>query len=86
MKLLICLLLMALQIEVIMKCKIGFISGNGENPLKNVVYLIKINNPRIKYKTIQVLWLQKIVKNIFIEFILIMKMIWIKAKKNYGII
>ena len=25
----------------IMKCKIGFISGNGENPLKNVVYFNK---------------------------------------------
>uniref|UniRef100_A0A6C0JC54 HD domain-containing protein n=1 Tax=viral metagenome TaxID=1070528 RepID=A0A6C0JC54_9ZZZZ len=33
----------------IMKCKIGFISGNGENPLKNVVYFNK--NKQNAYKT-----------------------------------
>ena len=32
----------------IMKCKIGFISGNGENPLKNVVYFSK--NKQSAYK------------------------------------
>jgi hypothetical protein len=32
-----------------MKCKIGFISGNGENPLKNVVYFNK--NKQNAYKT-----------------------------------
>lgn len=32
----------------IMKCKIGFISGNGDNPLKNVVYFSK--NKQTAYK------------------------------------
>ena len=34
----------------IMKCKIGFISGNGENPLKNVVYFNKNKQRAYKMK------------------------------------
>ena len=34
----------------IMKCKIGFISGNGENPLKNVVYFSKNKQSAYKIK------------------------------------
>ena len=34
----------------IMKCKIGFISGNGENPLKNVVYFNKNKQKEYKMK------------------------------------
>ena len=34
----------------IMKCKIGFISGNGENPLKNVVYFNKNKQKAYKMK------------------------------------
>ena len=67
----------------IMKCKIGFISGNGENPLKNVVYFNKNKQNAYKTENYSSLWLQRIVKNIFIEFILIMKMIWIK-QNNCG--
>ena len=34
----------------IMKCKIGFISGNGENPLTNVVYFNKYKKSAFKIK------------------------------------
>ena len=35
----------------IMKCKIGFISGNGENPLKNVVYSNKYKKQAFKLES-----------------------------------
>ena len=35
----------------IMKCKIGFISGNGENPLKNVVYFNKYKKQAFKLES-----------------------------------
>ena len=35
----------------IMKCKIGFISGNGENPLKNVVYFNKYKKQAFKIES-----------------------------------
>ena len=51
-----------------MKTKIGFISGNGSNPLNNVPYFKKGSNEATTVDKYDTFMDQKIVKNIFIDY------------------